>query len=137
MIPLSWYMALSAIMFAAQDRWSDPQLYYLFIYGWCGLDVLITVAALPISMRLCSPRVAATQFTLYMACSNFGITIGAWVFGFSDALGGLRTMFLIVFALHAVGLITMLMVKFPRRAGIDPVTGKPLDPIPGPLPVVN
>jgi MFS transporter, PAT family, beta-lactamase induction signal transducer AmpG len=37
----------------------------------CGLDVLITVVALPISMRLCDPRVAATQFTLYMATSNF------------------------------------------------------------------
>ena len=60
-------------------------------------------------MRLCDPRVAATQFTLYMACSNFGITIGAWVFGLSDALGGLPAMFLIVFALHLLGLVLMLI----------------------------
>jgi PAT family beta-lactamase induction signal transducer AmpG len=110
------YMAMSAAMWLLQPYWSDPGLYTGFVYVWTSLDTLITVAALPISMRLCDPRVAATQFTLYMACSNFGITIGAWVFGFSDALGGLPTMFMLVFALHLLGLALMLTVRFPRRS---------------------
>ncbi len=112
------YMCVSATMILAQSMWSDPALFFTFVYAWCALDVLITVAALPISMRLCHPSVAATQFTLYMACSNFGISIGAWVFGMSDSLGGLPTMFMFVLGLHGIGLLLMLVVKFPRRAGV-------------------
>ncbi|WP_237392464.1 MFS transporter [Aurantiacibacter rhizosphaerae] len=131
------YMALSAMMFALRDSWSDPDLFFVFVYGWCVLDVLITVAALPISMRLCNPKVAATQFTLYMGCSNFGISIGAWVFGLSDAMGGLRIMFLLVFAAHAVGLVLMLFVKFPRRAGIPPEIVEEVAEAPGPRPSIS
>jgi len=126
------YMSVSATMFLTQSMWSDPALFYGFVYAWCALDVLITVAALPISMRLCHPGVAATQFTLYMACSNFGISIGAWVFGLSDALGGLPAMFLIVLALHGLGLILMLLVKYPRRTGVPPEIVKEVAEAPGP-----
>jgi PAT family beta-lactamase induction signal transducer AmpG len=131
------YMALSATMFAMQQWWSDPGLYYVFVYGWTALDVLITVAALPISMRLCHPSVAATQFTLYMACSNFGISIGAWVFGLSAALGGLPAMFLIVFSLHALGLLLMLAVKFPRRTGVPREIVAEVAEAPGPRPSIS
>lgn len=126
------YMSVSATMFFAQSMWSDPALFHAFVYAWCALDVLITVAALPISMRLCHPSVAATQFTLYMACSNFGISIGAWVFGFSEKLGGLSMMFLAVFAMHGLGLVLMLTVKFPRRAGVPAEIVKEVAEAPGP-----
>ncbi|MCB2065152.1 MAG: MFS transporter [Erythrobacter sp.] len=131
------FMAMSAGMLAMQMWWSDGTLFVGFVYTWYCLDTLITVAALPISMRLCDPRVAATQFTLYMACGNFGITVGAWVFSLADRLGGLPTMFALVFAGHLLGLAVMVLAKFPRRKGIDPATGRKLAEAPGPAPVVN
>ena len=109
------FMTMSSAMWLTVPYWSDPSQFRIFVIVWSSLDTLLTVAALPISMRLCDPRVAATQFTLYMACANFGITIGATVLGFSDSLGGLPTMFALVFALHLVGLLLMIFVKFPRR----------------------
>jgi len=129
-------MAVSATMWFMQDWWSDPSLFVGFVYAWTSLDTLVTVAALPISMRLCDPRVAATQFTLYMACSNFGITIGAWVFGLSDALGGLPAMFVVVFALHLLGLTLMLTVRYPRRSVASGVTDE-LAALPEPQPAIN
>ena len=39
-------------------------------------------------MRLCDVRVAATQFTLYMALANAGITISGFLTGPLDKLGG-------------------------------------------------
>ncbi len=131
------YMVLSAAMFAGHEMWSDTRMYYLFVYGWCALDVLLAVAAVPISMRLCSPRVAASQFTIYMACANFGISMGAWVFGFSDMLGGLRTMFLIVFVLHALGLLLMLTVKFPRKGAVPAEVLAEVAEAPGPRPSIS
>ncbi len=130
------YMAFSAIMLATQPLWSESPHFLFYVYGWYALDIFITVAALPISMRLCDSRVAATQFTLYMACSNFGITMGATVFGFLDELGGLRTMFMIVFALHLVGLLVMVFARFPRRAGFAELK-EVLAEAPGPAPRVN
>ena len=86
-------MAMSAAMWFSVANWGDPTSFTAFVYAWCGLDVLITVVALPISMRLCDPRVAATQFTLYMATNNFGISLAAWVLRFSRPMGGLPMMF--------------------------------------------
>ncbi len=130
------YMAFSATMMATQAMWGDSRYFLFFIYGWFALDILLTVAALPISMRLCDASVAATQFTIYMACSNLGITLGATVFGFSDRLGGLPAMFGVVIALHFVGLLIMLLARFPRRAGYEDLAGS-LAEAPGPAPRVN
>lgn len=130
-------MVVSAAMWFSVANWSDPTYFTAFVYAWFGLDVLITVVALPISMRLCDPRVAATQFTLYMATANFGISVAAWVLGFSSRLGGLPMMFVVVFALHLVGLMLVVLVKFHRRTAVeDEVTGQ-LAEDEGPEPVIN
>jgi len=130
-------MALSAAMWFSVATWGDPAYFTAFVYAWCALDVLITVVALPISMRLCDPRVAATQFTLYMATNNFGISLAAWVFRFSKQMSGLPMMFVVVFALHLVGLMLMVLVKFPRRtAAVDAIAAQ-LAESKGPEPVIN
>jgi PAT family beta-lactamase induction signal transducer AmpG len=93
--------------------------------------------ALPISMRLCDPRVAATQFTLYMATNNLGISLAAWVLRFSREMGGLPVMFMVVFALHLVGLMLMVLVKFPRRTAVVDEIAVQLAEGDGPQPVIN
>ncbi len=130
-------MAVSAAMWFSVAHWNDPTYFTAFVYAWCGLDTLITVVALPISMRLCDPRVAATQFTLYMATSNFGISIAAWVLGFSRESSGLPMMFVLVFALHLVGLMLVVLVKFPRRTAVEGAVAAQLAEDEGPEPVIN
>jgi PAT family beta-lactamase induction signal transducer AmpG len=128
-------MAMSAAMWFGVANWGEPAYFTAFIYAWCGLDVLITVVALPISMRLCDPRVAATQFTLYMATANFGISVAAWAFGFSTRLGGLPVMFVLVFALHLVGLMLVALVEFHRHQRAHDLDA-PLAERQGPEPVI-
>jgi PAT family beta-lactamase induction signal transducer AmpG len=131
-------MVVSAAMWFSVAHWGDPTYFTAFVYAWYALDVLITVVALPISMRLCDPRVAATQFTLYMATSNFGISVAAWVLGFSGRLGGLPMMFVAIFALHLVGLLLVVLVKFPRMTGVeDEVTAQQFAEGKGPEPAIN
>ena len=112
-------MVVSATMWFGVANWGDPTYFTAFVYTWYGLDVLITVVALPISMRLCDPRVAATQFTLYMATANFGISAAALVLGLSRRLGGLPMMFVVVFALHLVGLMLVVLVEFDRGTAVE------------------
>jgi len=130
-------LALSTAMWAGVASWSNPTNFSAFVFAWVILDILIVVVALPISMRLCDPRVGATQFTLYMAINNFGTSIGAWVLGFSGNLGGLPMMFALVFALHLLGLVLMLVVRFPRRTVSLESVAEQLAEGEGPVPVRN
>jgi len=127
-------LGFSAFMRLTVPMWGNPANFIFFIYTWNILDILITVTALPISMRLCDPRVAATQFALYMACANFGSSIGAWVFGASDSFGGLPALFVIIFVLHTVGLLLMLTVKFPGHGAREARVAKQLAAGEGPDP---
>ena len=117
-IGLMWLasgIALCAFMYFGVAYWSNSAVFVAFVCFWIPLDMLITVALLPISMRLCDPTVAATQFTFYMAVSNFGISFGAFMLGQTDALGGLPAIFLIVGAGLAGALTLLLNVQYPRR----------------------
>ncbi|WP_324076095.1 MAG: MFS transporter [Erythrobacter sp.] len=108
-------LVMLAGMYWGEPYWSDPRVVAAFIFAWVSLDMLLTVALLPIPMRLCDPKVAATQFTIYMAVSNFGISFGAFMLGKTDMMGGLSSIFLVVGGGYLVALGLMLIVKFPRR----------------------
>ncbi|MBX7541815.1 MFS transporter [Qipengyuania sphaerica] len=117
-IGIGWILAtiaLMAIMYFSVSSWGRPPLFLLLVYGWLALHVLRAVALLPISMRLCSPGVAATQFTIYMAVGNFGIPIGAFALSLADDLGGLKSIFAVVAVSLSIMLLLLVTVKFPRR----------------------
>ena len=54
---------------------------FAFIVGFYVVQVSFTVAVFATAMQLCWKRVAATQFTLYMAFSNLGLAVGPALFG--------------------------------------------------------
>ncbi len=113
------FLLVSAFMLLNVADWGDESLFVAFVYAWVIMDTLIAVVALPISMRLCDPSVAATQFTLYMACSNFGITIGAWVLATSGSIGGLPGTITAVFSAHFIAMLIMIFARFPRSAKVE------------------
>jgi len=131
------FIGMSMIMYLGVALWSQEAFFTTFVFIWISFDVMITVVALPISMRLCDPKVAATQFTLYMACANLGITIGAWSLGFADQIGGFRNMFLPIIGLHLLGLLIMVFAQFPRRSGHDSEVADQLPQGGGVAPVHN
>lgn len=71
-------LALTCVLFALiPDRWAEDEVLIALFLAFPVLATMATVAALPIAMRLCDPRVAATQYTVYMATGNLGRPIGA------------------------------------------------------------
>lgn len=109
------WLALNSTMLLSQPLWADSRFLTGFIIAWMAVDVCLTVATLPIAMRLCSRTVAATQFTIYMAISNFGITFGAMLLAQADRLGGIASLFPILGALDLVAIAILLAVRFPAR----------------------
>ena len=132
----SCWLALNVTMFLAQPLWADSQFLTAFVIIWLALDTLITVATLPIAMRLCNRTVAATQFTLYMALSNFGITIGASLLGLAGWFGGIGPLFALLAAANVAAIAIMLVVRFPTRQ-IDHSAAEQLPQGKGLVPALN
>jgi PAT family beta-lactamase induction signal transducer AmpG len=112
-----WLLAqitMCGFMFTSVQYWGDRSVFIAFVYVWIALDLLLTVACLPISMRLCDPKVAATQFTIYMAISNFGISFGAFALSQIESLGGLPSIFIVVGSGMVMALVLLATVKYPR-----------------------
>lgn len=80
-------------MIALSNLWTNANLLKAFIIGWVVLDVLVRIALLPIAMRLCDLTVGATQFAIYMALSNLGITVASALLPGLHAFGGFTAMF--------------------------------------------
>jgi PAT family beta-lactamase induction signal transducer AmpG len=64
-------------------------------------------------MRLCSPAVAATQFTIYMAMANFGRPLGATLAAATAGAGNPVSLYWGLAAAYAVIFAIMLFVRFP------------------------
>jgi PAT family beta-lactamase induction signal transducer AmpG len=61
--------------------WQSEFFLMGFIIGFYILITFSTIAIFASAMQLCWKRVAATQFTLYMAISNLGLAAGAAIMG--------------------------------------------------------
>ncbi len=92
MIGFTAMVLLCLGMVAAQENWASPSFIRGFAIGFLSLNYFLTVALAASAMGLCSLKVAATQFTLYMAIGNFGISIGGGILGLLEGLGGYPAM---------------------------------------------
>lgn len=64
-----------------EERWADPQVLIAIIWATELFGIFLAIAMIPLAMQICTPAVAATQFTIYMAVANFGRPIGAAIAG--------------------------------------------------------
>lgn len=106
--------AMAIAMIALQGRWADSSLLIGFMIGWVVFDVLKSVALLPIAMRLCDRTVGATQFAIYMALSNLGITFGSAMLPTLSALGGFVAMFAFIALSFSLSIAFLLAARTGR-----------------------
>jgi len=99
----------------ARPWWDQAWLLTSFIIVVDLFALVYIVAVIPICMRLCSPVVAATQFTIYMAVGNFGRPIGAWLAAVTAGNGLPQWLYWSGALGWAAVTVLMLAVRFPRR----------------------
>ncbi len=100
-------------MALAQAYWSNSSLLIGYFFIGDVLGILFTVALIPICMRMCSPAVAATQFTIYMAMANLGRPLGA---SLAAATAGVDNPVMLYWgnaAAYGAILAIFLLVRFP------------------------
>ena len=82
----------AAVLVVTLPGSSAPMLLIAAIFAFSAIDIMRSIAASAVAMRLCTPAVAATQFSLMMAIWNIGISAGSAALGSLDALGGTSAM---------------------------------------------
>lgn len=112
-------ISLFAIGFGlARPFWSNAALLTGYFWQLEFFATMISVAFIPIAMRLCDPRVAATQFTLYMAASNVGRPMGNSVAAAADGAGSPQVMYFVVGGVFVVLAFIMKLARFPTSAPV-------------------
>lgn len=101
---------------AARSSWDDRTLLTAYFLQHEFLVTMASVAFVPIAMGLCNPRVAATQFTLYMAASNVGRPLGNAVAAQADESGHPQMMYFVLAAVFGVVALILVFVRFPAEA---------------------
>ena len=110
-------VGLFALVFGlAREDWSNPWLLTSYFWQIEFLATMLSVAFIPIAMRLCDPRVAATQFTLYMAASNVGRPLGNSIAAATDEMGSPELMYFAIAGVFAVVATLMWFARFPTKA---------------------
>ena len=85
--------AIALAMLALKAQWSNSAVLICSIFAFKAMFVLRGVTGGALSMRLCAPAVAATQFAVFMAIANLGRALGSASLGWLDGLGGIPAMF--------------------------------------------
>ncbi len=119
-------ITLLMVMGLSQHLWSNSTFLTTVIFISDFIATFATIAAIPIAMRMCSPAVAATQFTIYMAVANFGRPLGAWISGMTAGEGNPTWLYFTCAAGWAVSLAILLVVRFPSGNRNEAITAEEL-----------
>jgi len=73
---------IHALILAQTEQFWVNETYVLIMLSiWVLLDPVAMVCVIAIAMSICTKRVSATQFAVYMSAANLGVSLGSKLFG--------------------------------------------------------
>lgn len=113
---ISTYLIVFCILIISFGLLSNLWQHKTIIFGFMALGALLntflSIALFASSMQLCWKVVSATQFTLYMAISNIGRSLGARLVGYLKDSFDWNYVFLVSALLPLLALISIRFVNF-------------------------
>ena len=100
----------SVAMALMPELWAHRLTAQTYIAAYLLMDVLVTISFLSLMMAICWQRVGATQFSLYMAIANMGMSAGSAMLGPLEAALSYPNLFLVPATLTAIVLFLALGV---------------------------
>lgn len=111
-------LALIALLLAMSllgQYWTNNVFVIGFFVGFYTLDAFMTIAIFAVAMQLCWKRVAATQFTLYMAISNLGLSAGPYLMGVMKTHFSWQYVFMVYLLFMSIVLVTLRFINFEKH----------------------
>lgn len=109
------FMALLGWMVWSSDNWSDPRILIAFVMGWTTLHFLTGIGQVVMNMRLSPRAISASQFSIFMAVSNMGISLAGILVGTIAILAAPEAMLVLLMCVQALAVLILLVAKFPTR----------------------
>lgn len=103
-----------ACYYLLEGWWTDHTVVTLLFLAESVLAAFLQVSMFALFMGLCSPKIAATQFTAYMALLNVSNGIGAKLAGAFEQVLGISAMHLVLAAMQAMLVLIVLGIN-PRQ----------------------
>lgn len=113
---LPLFVVLLLVIGLSPGEWSQSSFMTSVIWINEFLGILLAIALIPIAMQLCSPSVAATQFTIYMALANFGRPLGGWIAAKTTGGDSPQMMFFVIAGIFALGAAFIWFIRLPPRS---------------------
>jgi len=108
-------MTLTVCMALFSGYWVNASFVSGFFLLFYTLDTFVTIALFAIAMQLCWKRVSATQFALYMAVSNMGLSLGTGLTGKLTQFLSWESVFLFYTATMAVTIILIFLLNLRKH----------------------
>jgi MFS transporter, PAT family, beta-lactamase induction signal transducer AmpG len=108
-------IALLLSMSFLTKYWTNENFMIGFFVLYYCLDVFMTIAIFAIAMQLSWKRIAATQFTLYMAIANIGLSVGPYIMGTLKTHFSWQIVFMAYLLFMMVVLIVMRFMSFEKH----------------------
>ena len=121
-------IALAGWMWTSSPHWADPMFIMAFIFGWTVIYFWGGVGEAVIIMRMSPPSIAATQYSIFMALHNMGISLAGIMVGAFAYFAEPKAMLELLVAVQVLSAAILFTVKFPTRridAPLAPVVRKP------------
>ena len=116
-------LAAGWVVFALlRDSWTDKTLVYAFGFYATACMATLSVALIAMCMDLSWPRIAASQFTTYMALSNFSTTLGSLFAPYANEWWEFEYVYIVAAAIQ----VTITLLLWP----IDPLETRNKLPLP-------
>jgi PAT family beta-lactamase induction signal transducer AmpG len=112
-IALALGVTACTAMGLAEPLWHDARVVMGFQIVMEAERLIFFIAGLTLAMRMCNPSVAATQFTIYMAVSNFGRPTGAALAASTAGAGNAPLFYFSLAGVWALALLLVLKVRYP------------------------
>ncbi len=115
------YLALLIGFALAREFWTNASVLSSMFFAVTIYETFVAIAVIPICMRMCSPAVAATQFTLYMAMSNLGRPFGAALSGVLTQPGSEVLLYWTLASIWGAAAMLAIFARFPgeNRAFVE------------------
>ena len=115
---VAYAIALIALLIAMSflsQFWTSKVFVIGFFIAFYTLSTFMTIATFAIAMQLCWKRIAATQFTLYMAISNLGLSVGPYIMGIMKTHFDWQYVFMIYLVFMVTVLLLMRFMDFEKH----------------------
>lgn len=106
--------AIALTMLVLQPQWGAGLILIGFIFVFKSVNTLRLATGGAVAMTLCTPAVAASQYTLLVAFINFGNMAASASLGWLDSLGGIPAMFAAMAMCGIVGAAFAIAAKVGR-----------------------